>query len=132
MTENEIIGAIVSVTGIMLSVVGMAVKTTRAVSRAETEIRADLDAQIDNLQRDISKLERTSMERSDVMTRDFGETVAAVRQKVHDVEVFTRDTFVRKDSFEMVVGRLEKSIEKLGDKIEDKLERFVERFNKPD
>jgi len=131
-TENEIIGAIVSVTGIMLSVVGMAVKTTRAVSRAETEIRADLDAQIDNLQRDISKLERTSMERSDVMTRDFGETVAAVRQKVHDVEVFTRDTFVRKDSFEMVVGRLEKSIEKLGDKIEDKLERFVERFNKPD
>ena len=132
MTENEIIGAIVSVTGIMLSVVGMAGKTTRAVSRAETEIRADLDAQIDNLQRDISKLERTSMERSDVMTRDFGETVAAVRQKVHDVEVFTRDTFVRKDSFEMVVGRLEKSIEKLGDKIEDKLERFVERFNKPD
>ena len=132
MTENEIIGAIVSVTGIMLSVVGMAVKTTRAVSRAETEIRADLDAQIDNLQRDISKLERTSMERSDEMTRDFGETVAAVRQKVHDVEVFTRDTFVRKDSFEMVVGRLEKSIEKLGDKIEDKLERFVERFNKPD
>ena len=132
MTENEIIGAIVSVVGIMLSVVGMAVKTTRAVSKSETELRSDMDAQVDNLQRDIARLERDAIARGDTYRQEFGETASAIRQKLHDVEVFTRDHFVSKDSFELVVGRLEKSIEKLGDKIEDKLERFFQRSKSQD
>lgn len=132
MTDNETIGAIVSVVGIMLSVVGMAVKTTRAVSKSETELRSDMDAQVDNLQRDIARLERDAIARGDTYRQEFGETASAIRQKLHDVEVFTRDHFVSKDSFELVVGRLEKSIEKLGDKIEDKLERFFQRSKSQD
>jgi hypothetical protein len=131
-TDAEIIGASIAGAGLLATIIGMAVKTTRAITRSEVEIRTDFDAQIDNLQRDIAHLEKSAKDRSDLMTREFGETVSAIRQKVHDVEMFTRDTFVRKDSFELVVGRLEKSIEKLGDKIEDKLERFVERFQKAD
>lgn len=120
-----------------------AVKLTWQLSRVEKEVRADavkgdkelgvsMEAQIDNLQRDMGKFHHSGMERSDVIVREFGETVAAVRQKIHDVETWNRDTFVRKDSFEMVVGRLEKSIEKLGDKIEDKLERLFERAQPKD
>jgi hypothetical protein len=99
-TDNEIIGAIVSVTGVMLSVVGMAVKTTRAVSRAETEIRSDMDAQIDNLQRDVARLERSGNDRSDLIMREFGETVAAVRQKINDVELNSERAFVAKGDFD--------------------------------
>jgi hypothetical protein len=116
----------------MLSVVGMAVKTTRAVSKSETEMRSDMDAQVDNLQRDIARLDRDAIARGDTYRQEFGETASAIRQKLHDVEVFTRDHFVSKDSFELVVGRLEKSIEKLGDKIEDKLERFFQRSKNQD
>lgn len=127
MTENEIIGALIGGAGLLVSVITVAVKSTRALSKAETEIRADMDAQVDNLQRDVSRLEREAMVRGDTYRQEFGETASAIRQKLHDVEVFTRDHFVSKDSFELVVGRLEKSIEKLGDKIEDKLDRMFQR-----
>jgi hypothetical protein len=126
-TDSEIIGALIAGGGLFLSVITVAVKSTRALSKAETEIRADMDAQVDNLQRDVSRLEREAMVRGDTYRQEFGETASAIRQKLHDVEVFTRDHFVSKDSFELVVGRLEKSIEKLGDKIEDKLDRMFQR-----
>lgn len=129
--------------GTALAAVGYAIKITWQISRIEQNVRADaakgdkelgesMDAQIDNLQRDIVKFHRAGMEKADVIVREVGETVSAIRQKVHDVETWNRDTFVRKDSFEMVVGRLEKSIEKLGDKIEDKIERLFERSHPKD
>jgi hypothetical protein len=75
---------------------------------------------------------RESLDRGDTLRHEFGETAAALRTKIHDVETWNRDTFVRKDSFEMVIGRLEKSLEKLGDKIEDRIERLADRLQKPD
>ena len=49
MTTSEIIGALVGGGGLFLTVIGMAIKTTRAISKAETEIRSDMDAQVENL-----------------------------------------------------------------------------------
>jgi hypothetical protein len=129
-TENEIIGAIVSVTGIMLSVVGMAVKTTRAISKSETELRSDMDAQVDNLQRDIARLERDAIARGDTYRQEFGETAAALRTKIHEVEVFSRDHFISKDTFSATVGRIEKMFENFGDRLERRFDKIDERFDK--
>lgn len=111
-----------------ISAIAYAVKLTWKVRGIEREIRDDMDAQIDNLQRDIVKLQSAGMERADTLRHEFGETGAAIRQKIHDVETWNRDTFVRKESFELVVNRIEKSMEKLGDRFEEKLDRLVERI----
>lgn len=119
--------------GTAITAIGYAVKLTWKFRDLEKEMRKDFDAQIDNVQRDYSKAVREHMGDLETMRHEFGETVAAVRTKIHDVEMWNRDTFVRKDSFEMVIGRLEKSIEKLGDKIEDRIDKMVERIQqRPD
>lgn len=120
-------GTYISV-GTALAVISYAVKITWQLSRVEKEIGEDMDAQIDNVQRDIIKLGNACIERSDSIRHEFGETAAAIRQKLHDVETWNRDNFVRKESFELVIGRIEKSLEKLGDRFEEKLDKLVERI----
>lgn len=115
--------------GTAAAVVGYAIRATWVVRTLEKEMRENFDAQIDNVQRDVVKLERSNIDRGEAIMREFGETCAAIRQKLHDVEVYTRDTFVRKDSFELVVGRLEKSLEKMTDRLETKIDKAVERFS---
>ena len=39
-----------------------------------------------------------------------------------------RDTFVRKYCFELIVGQIERPIQKFGDKLEDKPERAFDRI----
>jgi hypothetical protein len=112
--------------GTALAVVGYAVKITWQLSRVEKSVREDL-------QREITRLEQEARERSDTYRNEFGETCAAIRQKIHDVEVFSRDHFVSKDSFESVFGRIERSFEKMTERLEGKLEKAVEIFHqRPD
>lgn len=111
-----------------LSLIAYAVRLTWKVSDVEKEIRADMDAQIDNLQRDIANMKSAGADRADTMRHESGEMGSAIRAKIHEVEMFVRDKFVSKDSFELVVSRLEKSMEKLGDKIEEKMDRLVDRI----
>lgn len=63
-------------------------------------------------------------ERVDRQARDFGEIATAMRAKIHEVEMWSRDTFVRRDSFHKVSEDLTSSIGKFGDKIEARLERM--------
>lgn len=50
--------------------------------------------------------------------------------KLYQVEIWARDEFVRKASFETVVSRLEKGLGDLGEKIESRLDRITERIEK--
>src|SRR5882672_919634 len=47
----------------------------------------------------INKSKEDVEERIDRQGREFGETVIAIRQKITEVEIWSRDTFVRRDSF---------------------------------
>lgn len=129
------IGIYIGVGTFVCGLIAYAVKITFQLTRLEKEMRADMDAQIDNVQRDIVKVDRSvgsletaGIERAETIRHEVGETAAAIRQKVHDVETWNRDNFVRKESFELVVSRIEKSIEKLGDRFEEKLDKLVERI----
>lgn len=129
------IGLYIAIVGLALTVVGTAVKLTWNARSLDKEIRDDLreymDAQIDNLQRDVKTVENGSLERAEMLGRETGEMGAALRTKIHEIEVYTRDTFVRKDSFEQVISRMEKSLEKMTDKLEEKLDKAIERFQRP-
>lgn len=50
--------------------------------------------------------------------------------KIYNVEIWARDEFVRKTSFENVVGRLEKGMDDLGDRIQGRLDKISERIEK--
>lgn len=130
MTDAELIGSLIAGGGLLATVIGMAVKTTRAISRSESEIRSDMDAQVENLQRDVSRLEREAMARGDTYRSEFGETAAALRTKIHEVEVFSRDHFIGKDTFAATVGRIEKMFENFGDRLEKRFDKIDERIEK--
>ena len=112
--------------GTALSVIGYAIKLTWQASRVEKSMREDFH-------REIGRLENDARSRGDTYRNEFGETCAAIRQKLHDVEVFTRDNFVSKDSFEAVVGRFERTLEKMTERLETKFDKAVEHFHqRPD
>lgn len=50
--------------------------------------------------------------------------------KIYTVEIWARDEFVRKSSFETVVGRLERGMDDLGNKIQVRLDKISERIEK--
>lgn len=78
-------------------------------------------------------------------SREFGETVHAMQNKIQQLELWMRDTFVRRDSFMVVIKEtrdtiekqgavLERGLEKLNNKLDSVIERQMTRMalNKPD
>jgi hypothetical protein len=112
--------------GTALAFVVHMIKFTWQASRVEKSMR-------DDFQKEIDRLEREALSRGDTYRNEFGETCAAIRQKLHDVEVFTRDHFVSKDSFESAIRRIENSFDKMTDRLENKLDQTVKLFHqRPD
>ncbi len=56
--------------------------------------------------------------------RDVGETVSAIRQKITEIELYTRDNFVRRESFYEVTKGLADAVKTIGDKLENRMERL--------
>ena len=109
-----------------VAVLGLVARGAWQVAQREKRLREDF-------RQEVSRLEQDARDRGDTYRNEFGETCAAIRQKIHDFEVFSRDHFVSKDSFEAVVGRIERSFEKMTERLEGKLEKAVEIFHqRPD
>lgn len=64
----------------------------------------------------------------DTSKREFGETVQAVRQKINDVELWTRDNLVDKRTFDLVTNRIEQAVSRLSDKIDDRMDKLGDRI----
>lgn len=65
----------------------------------------------------------------DSLGRSFGEGLAALRQKVHELETWARDEFVRKGSFESSTNRMERTIAAEFDKLEKRLDRMEAKID---
>lgn len=52
-------------------------------------------------------------------------SIAALSGKLYQVEIWARDEFVRKGSFETVVSRLERTMELMGTKIETAVDKMA-------
>ena len=75
-------------------------------SRNERENREWTESLIENLRQDILNVERISIGRSESLQKEAGEMGHALRTKIHEIETWSRDHFVRKESFEFVVNRI--------------------------
>lgn len=98
--------------GLAIVILSSAIGVVWKLSRIELSIRADHGSEIAAL-RVIYHTE-----------------ISALQTKVFQVEIWARDEFVRKSSFEAAVARLEKSVETLGTKIETSIEKMAGRIEK--
>lgn len=112
------------IAGFVLNLILIAVGGTWKLSRVEASInktifdhRREIDERIVEL---MQEFERRIVENE----RRYGETVAALRTKIHDVETWARDEFVRKGSFSLVAAEIKISVGDLGKEIKTRLERM--------
>lgn len=124
---------------ILVALVGGTWGISKITANISTEFQQELDGQKEDTTRRLDGLQRLMSGNELAMERNIGETGAAIREKIKEVELFTRDNFVRRDTFHEMVqllttnmqtqfGRLEETLNRLS----DKLDRLVERaINSP-
>lgn len=71
----------------------------------------------------------------DALGRSVGETILGIRQKITEVELYVRDTFVRRDSWHSAMNQMqerwavgEKAAEERSVRLETKVDRIIERL----
>ena len=114
--ENLHIVAIVI--GLLLTAGGTLVAATWKLSSAVNELKDYIAKARDEIEA-----------RQDGKQREIGETVAAIRQRLHDHETWTRDTFVRTEAFHSVIVEFRAALFDLGTRIEKRLERMEEKID---
>lgn len=114
MSETSFIAVAAFVVNLLVLVIG----GTWRLSRMEVALRDE-----------ISKSRAEIEERQDRLSRECGESVAAVREKIREVELFCRDTYVRRDSFYKVADEFSAGMKALGDKIDARLERMEAKID---
>ena len=67
--------------------------------------------------------------RQDKSIQDFGETAAALREKIREVELYCRDTFMRRDSFYEANKANGEALNSLGTEIKARLERMEAKID---
>lgn len=76
-----------------------------------------------------AKIHSMIRENIDLLRKDIDARVGNLHAKIIEFEMWTRDTFVRRDSFFVVKDELNRNIEKMSDKVEIRLERMETKLD---
>lgn len=79
---------------------------------------------------ELTELERRMKIDVDCATKNFGETVTAIRQKVTETELWNRDNFVSKNTFQTVIQNMERFLERFEDKLNERLDRIDKKLDR--
>src|ERR1041385_233038 len=93
---------IITIASFVFTAAGMLVGVTLRLSGVVSELKDAIKTSKDEVEA-----------RQDVITKQFGETVAALRQKVNDVELDTAKTYMRRESFYQVKAEMSAEIKDL-------------------
>jgi len=99
---------IIAAAGLSVVIISAACGIVWRVSRVELAIRTETNAELTELRKENS----------------------ALQAKIYQVEIWARDEFVRKGSFELVVAQIETSMRDLGLKIESAVEKMTAKIEK--
>lgn len=108
----------IAVAAFVLNFVGTIVAGVWKLSRLELALRADIGKARDEIEL-----------RQDGRSHEFGETIAAIRQKVGEVELYAANNYVRRDGFYKVQDSLTNSIQSLGQELKSRLERMEAKID---
>lgn len=116
------------VLGFVLNVVVLAIGGTWALSRQAQTIQESISVSRRETDTEFQKLrDEIHLEHDDFLRR-FGDSLAAIRQKVSEVELWARDEFVRRDDFYRILDGINKSITALGEKIDARVDRLESKL----
>lgn len=124
-------GTIIAILGVIGFWIAWSEKISKANSTAEHALQtaAECDEERKELERRINSLAANIDDISDRMRREFGETVGAMQQKIHEFEKWSRDEFVRKQSLEAMLARTEKAQEQRDERLEKRLDRIEKKLD---
>lgn len=115
------INIVLGILGFVTQFIGLAIGGVWALSRMESRMSSQVTKNRDDIHNELDR-----------MRREVGEAVAAMRQKINDVELWTRDTFIRRDSFFELMRRGEKLMDSQFATITAQFEKVDVRFGKVD
>ena len=118
------INTIILLAGLAVNLILMAVGGTWKLSRVEMSLHKYID-----------QSKKDTEERVERQKREFGETVAAIRagvnldmtairKEISEEQKFTRDTFMRRESFYKVQETLQQDFRALGAELKGRLDRL--------
>lgn len=127
------IAAIVAVGALVLNIVlsvrggawGMSDRLASMEQRimgAVSEHKSALDLSVDVIRKECD-------EKVEISERRFGETISAMQAKIHEFETWTRDTFVRRDSFSQAIVRMENGVAERDLRFDKRFDRLEAKFD---
>jgi hypothetical protein len=98
---------------------------SEAIAAAKLDVVMN-SAQIQNEIYDASEKLRLEIkaEHADFVSK-FGDSLPALRQKIVDVEIWSRDEFVRREDFNRAIDSFNLNLKNLGEKLENKIESLA-------
>jgi hypothetical protein len=116
----------VAVGGLFANLIATAIGGTWALARNNNKLVDKFHEQMD--------LERREIDiKIDSLAHNFGESVAAIRQKVTEVELWNRDNLVSKSTFQQVISDFRIALQRFEDKLDTRLGRIESKLDdKPD
>lgn len=85
------------------------------------KVRDELKDEINTSRKE---LEKEADAKFDQVQRQFGETIMALREKVVQIELYIRDTYVSKNSFNTILDRILVELKAQGEKFENRCTRL--------
>lgn len=110
---------------LMVNFIGAIVGGTWALARDRAKLIAKMDE-------DKAALERQINDKTNEAMHNFGETVSAIRAKITEMELWNRDNFVSKGTFQTVVEQIRQSWQRFEDKIDKRLDRIDAKLDNRD
>lgn len=108
----------IALAGLTLNILVAVVGLTWGVAAIKTAVRDEIASHREKIDIEIEKLRLNT-----------GEIGAALRQKITEVELYSRDTFMRRDSFYESLKGYGADMRSQFDKIEQRLERMESKID---
>ena len=108
----------------MIAAAGFYIVDTRSRANALKESFGELRTSLSGLSTNVAEHMKEDDSQFAIMRRELGETGHALRQKIHEVELFASENYVRREGFYKVQDSIETKIESLAEKIDARLERM--------
>ncbi|MBR0755630.1 hypothetical protein JQ604_25915 [Bradyrhizobium jicamae] len=116
-------GAVIAAIGALGTIVTFWTRSSDRITKAEARAFKAID--------ELAEFKRTSEAATSEAKREAQEAAAEARAlaaKLYQVEIWSRDEFVRKTSFESVVTRMERGFGDLKQDISSRLDRMTDRI----
>lgn len=124
----------VGLAGFIVQTLVLAITGTWALSKIRSELIEILGDHKSEMEGMHAALQREFDAEKRIIRSEFGETVKALSYKVHEFETWSRDHFLRRDSFIAASTEFRRAeeirdvkYEKRFDRIDEKLERLIDR-----